>query len=95
MLIRLISLTILFTFVYSEKFRFDNYSLYKVLPKNVEHVQFLEGLKETFKEYDFWDEILVSQTVNILSIPEKKSDLENYLSGAGIDFEVTLENIQE
>ncbi|CAB3248808.1 unnamed protein product [Arctia plantaginis] len=95
MLIRLISLIFLFTLVFSEKNRFDNYTLYKVVPKNGKQVEYLADLKETFKEYDFWDEILLSQYVNILSKPDMKSDLENFLSGAGIDFEITLENIQE
>ncbi|XP_075982738.1 zinc carboxypeptidase-like [Anticarsia gemmatalis] len=96
MLVKSLSILFFIISVSSEKFRFDNYTLYKVIPKNVEEIQVLQNLQNSVPEFDFWDDVTpVSEYVNVLSKPELKGDLESFLSGAGIDFVVTLENIQD
>lgn len=80
----------------AEKFRFDNYTLYKILPKSVGQIKLLQSLQNTDLRYDFWSEPTPSKEyVNILSSPEYKGDLEGLLNGNGIKFEITMSNIQE
>lgn len=78
------------------KFRFDNYSLYKVLPKNVTQVKWIEELQNAEDMFDFWSEPQShAEYVSILSSPENKAYLESFLKTRGINFEITLPNIQE
>lgn len=89
-------LTLLFILVSSEKFRFDNYSLYKVLPKNLDQIKVLGDLQHASPEYDFWDDpVPTADYINIMSKPEMRNDLETFLNKTGIDFVVTLPNVQE
>ncbi|RVE53887.1 hypothetical protein evm_001549 [Chilo suppressalis] len=79
----------------SEKFRFDNYSLYKVLPKNAAQIKLLQDLHEDNK-FDFWsDPVPRAEKVSILTSPKYKAYLESYLNINDIKFEVSLPNIQE
>lgn len=80
----------------AEKFRFDNYTLYKIQPKSFDHINLLRNLQNTDLRYDFWNDPVPSKEfVNILSSPEYKGDLEGLLNGNGIKFEITMSNIQE
>lgn len=80
----------------AEKFRFDNYTLYKILPKSLDHINLLRNVQNTDLRYDFWNDPTPSKEfVNILSSPEYKGDLEGLLNGNGINFEITMSNIQE
>ncbi|XP_026742944.1 zinc carboxypeptidase-like [Trichoplusia ni] len=89
-------ITLFFISVSSEKFRFDNYSLYKVLPKNLDQIKVLGDLQHASPEYDFWDDpVPTADYINIMSKPEMRNDLETFLNKTGIDFVVTLPNVQE
>lgn len=77
------------------KFRFDNYTLYKILPKSVEQVKLLQDLQDDLR-YDFWNDPMPSaEFVNILSSPTNKRDLEYLLNGNEIKFNIAMDNIQE
>lgn len=89
-------LSFLILCVSSEAFRFDNYTLYKVLPKSLEEIKLLEDLQNSGTEYDFWnDPVPTADYINILSKPELRDDLENFMGAYGIDFLVTVPNIQK
>lgn len=89
-------LSILIICASSEPFRFDNYTLYKVLPNNLKEIKILEDLYNSNSEYDFWDDpVPTSKYINVVSKPELKTDLEQFLGMNGIDFVVTVPNIQE
>lgn len=82
--------------VVNAKFRFDNYTLYKIIPSSVEQIKVLQNLQEQNVRYDFWtDPVPTSQFVNILSSPEYKEDLENFLYKNRMSFEILMSNIQE
>lgn len=84
------------TLVSSAKFRFDNYSLYNVIPKNEKDLKFLQELSRNNIEYDFWNEPVPSaEYVNIMTSPLQKNALEAYLNLYGIDYKVAMKNIQE
>uniref|UniRef100_A0A2A4J0Y5 Peptidase M14 domain-containing protein n=1 Tax=Heliothis virescens TaxID=7102 RepID=A0A2A4J0Y5_HELVI len=89
-------ISILILSVASEPFRFDNYTLYKVLPKNLEEIKLLGDLQNSGADFDFWDDpVPTADYINVLSKPELKNDLEGFLEAQGIDFVITLPNIQE
>lgn len=78
------------------KLRFDNYSLYKVLPGNENHIKLLQSLQNSNKTYDFWtNPVQSSQFVNILSSPSSKNELESFLNFYGITFEISISDVQE
>lgn len=82
--------------VFGEKFRFDNYTLYKVLPKNLGQIKLLQDLQASDVRYDFWtDPVTSAEFVNVLSSPDHKNEFENILTTHNVDFEITLANIQE
>lgn len=84
------------TLALSEKFRFDNYSLYNVLPKNENEIKLLQELAFNDVKYDFWTEPGASaKFVNIMVSPPQKDTLEGFLNHNGIDYRVAIKNIQE
>lgn len=77
-------------------FRFDNYTLYKVLAKNVDQLKTLQALEASESRFDFWsDPVANAESVTILSSPKDKGVLENYLNKNAIDFGILFPNIQE
>ncbi|CAG9789470.1 unnamed protein product [Diatraea saccharalis] len=81
---------------FCEKFRFDNYSLYKILPTTDDHIKVLQDLQNEDPYLDFWkDPTPKVPFVMVLSSPDKKPKLENFLSQHGMDFEITIPNVQE
>lgn len=82
--------------VLSEKFRFDNYTLFKVLPENERQIDILQNLQDNDLRFDFWSSPgIKAEFVNIMSKPENKIDLDNFLKSNGINYEIVMSNIQE
>lgn len=79
-----------------EAFRYDNYTLYKILPENDEHVKVLQNVHSSDLRFDFWIEPAPSMDFGmILSSPQDKGDLENILKKHEIKYEIKMSNIQE
>ncbi|KAG6454739.1 hypothetical protein O3G_MSEX008842 [Manduca sexta] len=76
------------------KFRFDNYTLYKILPKNGQ-IKLLQNLYEHDSRFDFWTNPGRADFVSVMSSPENKAHLENLLHKNNVQFEITMGNIQE
>ncbi|XP_028167849.1 zinc carboxypeptidase-like [Ostrinia furnacalis] len=82
--------------VYCEKFRFDNYTLYKLYPKTEAQITLLQNLQDNEQQYDFWsDPVPKAEHVMVLSSPENKISLESIMNGNSVGFEIAHENIQE
>lgn len=91
-------LAIFVTFISCEKFRFDDYTLYKILPKNEQEIKLLQQLQNSDNayDYDFWtDAVPAAEFVNIMSTPHKKAALESFLNTHGVQYEISIPNIQE
>lgn len=96
MKIIILSLFLFVTIASSEKFRFDNYSLFKIKPQNDQHIKILQELQNSDASLDFWtDPVPSAEYVSVMAGPLKKTALENTLSFYGINFEITMNNIQE
>ena len=80
----------------SEKFRYENYALYKVLPENEQQIKFLQNVQDLDSRFDFWNELgpLVNYAL-IASSPQNKDDLESILEEKKIKYEIKMNNIQE
>lgn len=82
------------TLVSSEKFRFDNCTLYKVQPKYKNEIKLLQELAHNDKKYDFWTEPGASvEFVNIKAGLREKTTLAAFLNFYEID--VAMQNVQE
>lgn len=80
----------------AEKFRFDNYTLYNIYPKNVEQVKLLQDLQNSDVRYDFWsDPVPSAEFVTVMTAPEDKSNLESFLSDNNFEVKVSMKNVQE
>nr|XP_026494165.1 zinc carboxypeptidase-like [Vanessa tameamea] len=89
-------LILLVPFVSCEKFRFNNYTLYRISPENDQHYKLLQDIQNTDMRFDFWsDPTPLLDFVTILSSPDDKDDLEAILRGNKMKYEITMQNIQE
>lgn len=80
----------------SEKFRFDNYSLFKILPENDQQYKVLQDVRRDDSRFDFWtDPLPLREFVNVMTSPGDKADLEEILQKHGIKYEIVMKNIQE
>lgn len=96
MKIKILYFILFITTVTSEKFRFDNYSLFKVKPENEQHIKILQELQNSDESLDFWtDPVPTAEFVSVMASPFKKSAFENTLNFYGIKFEISMNNIQE
>lgn len=92
----LVLLAYLANSVSSVKFRFDNYTLYKIHLENAEQVQILRNLQDTDLRFDFWSEpVLSAEYVQVMTSPENKLDLQNILITNNINAEISMNNVQE
>lgn len=92
----LLGLILVWPNVFGEKFRFDNYTLYRIVPKNADQIKLLQVLQDTDIRYDFWsDPVPSAEFVNIISSPLNKGDLEIFLNNNNMDFDIAMSNIQE
>ncbi|RVE53889.1 hypothetical protein evm_001551 [Chilo suppressalis] len=94
LLIMLCSILMMFTI---KKVRYDNYSLYRILPVTEEHVKVLQDLQtKEDNNLDFWNSPTpLAEYVVVLSSPNEKPKLEELLKQHGIDFTITIPNVQE
>ncbi|XP_041969319.1 zinc carboxypeptidase-like [Aricia agestis] len=96
MLIKILLLPALFSLVASEKFRFDNYTLYRITPENVQQIKILQDIQNTESKYDFWtDPVPSADFVSVMSSPQDRNAFENILNENKIRFSISMENIQE
>ncbi|XP_074038606.1 zinc carboxypeptidase [Leptinotarsa decemlineata] len=79
------------------KVRYDNYTLYRLTPKNEREVNLLKNIEESNPSgYDFWTSARsVGTPVEILIPPQSGNALRRISSIFGIHTEVLIENIQE
>uniref|UniRef100_A0A2A4JQ49 Zinc carboxypeptidase A 1 n=1 Tax=Heliothis virescens TaxID=7102 RepID=A0A2A4JQ49_HELVI len=81
---------------FSDKIRYDNYTLYRVFPKNENQVKLLRDLQDSDPRFDFWSEpSALVNNVDILSSPELKSEFETLLKADNVEFVISNPNIQE
>ncbi|CAK1550141.1 unnamed protein product [Leptosia nina] len=79
----------------SAKFRYDGYTLYKILPENDKHINLLQELQNDTR-YDFWTEPAPgSEFVNVMSSPGHKNEFEDLLNRNGVKFTISMTNVQE
>lgn len=95
MLLKLVLFSI-FALISAQKLRYDDHALYKIIPQNEDHIQFLKDLERNDKYLDFWNSpARVGEYVSVVAPPNKKADLEHTLKKRSIQNEVMLDNIQE
>lgn len=80
----------------SDKVTYDGFSLFKIVPSDMKHVNVLRDLYSSNKGYSFWNGPgNVGDYVHIMTSPELKKPLEEILSEHEIPGEVVLDNVQE
>lgn len=95
MLIKLVAyLVTLGVVINCEKFKFDNYALYKVKPDSVSELKVLKNLLDT-DELDFWsDPVLVNDEISVVTSPNYRKQFDEILRANDIEANIILEDIQ-
>lgn len=79
----------------SEKFRFDNYTVYKIYPDNAAQVKLLEELQDDVR-FDFWtDPVPSAEFVQVMTSPADKADLLSFIDTNEMRSEITMNNVQK
>lgn len=79
----------------SQKVRFDNNSVYRVIPKNQEQLQSLRSLEDV-SGYNFWTDVgTIDTPVDVMVPPDLKAGFKNVLDSDGIPSETLIEDVQE
>lgn len=95
-MLKLYIFTLAISLASSEKFRFDNYTLYKINPTSPYEIKLLEDLRNSDVKYDFWNEISsVVGYVNVMTSPDTNSTLEAFLKMHGLKYQISMKNVQE
>lgn len=82
--------------VSSDKARFDNCTLYRISPKGSYEIKLLQDLKNSDIKYDFWNEVSpMIDFVNIMTNTDTNSSLEGFLKTHGINYQISIQNVQE
>lgn len=82
----------------AEKVRFDNYTVYRLIPPHNEAVQFFKDLEESahVHGYNFWSSpTSAGNAVDLMVPPHLKQYIENVTNNFGIDSKVLIHNVQD
>lgn len=81
----------------ASKVRYDNFTLYRLIPKSLSEVNILTDLETShLGGYDFWTHPKdVGVSVDVLVSPDKKSSIKDMMNSNNIQYEVVIENVQE
>ncbi|XP_055376086.1 zinc carboxypeptidase-like [Condylostylus longicornis] len=87
-------LTVFFiTVTATEKIRYDNYRLFKVISKNERSLEFLKKFEDKF---DFWKEpISIDDFSTVLISPEQLEEFKDLMKTNEIDIEETVSDVQK
>ncbi|XP_046995628.1 zinc carboxypeptidase-like isoform X1 [Schistocerca americana] len=78
-----------------EKLRYDDYRVYRVLPANVDQLQFLNGLARYHSDIRFWKEArAVNMPADIMVSPKMQPTFLEWLQAHSITASVFIENVQ-
>ncbi|XP_047994290.1 zinc carboxypeptidase-like [Leguminivora glycinivorella] len=78
-----------------EKFRFDNYTVFKIFPESETQMKLLEDLQNDVR-LDFWtDPVPSAEFVLVMSSPGDKNELVSFLETNKMKSEITMSNVQE
>ncbi|XP_060805042.1 zinc carboxypeptidase [Amyelois transitella] len=95
MLQKIVFLSVL-AIVLAQKVRYDDYTLYKVIPRDENGLLYLKKLYKTPGGLTFWSvPNLIGNDVSVLASPDAKKDFENSLEERNVQIEVLSRNIQE
>lgn len=79
----------------TSKIRFDDYQVYRVIPKTIEQINVLRELEANPHGYDFWTDVSkIDQPVDIMVPPHLKYSFLDFLALQNLDVHVWIDNVQ-
>ncbi|GBP92800.1 Zinc carboxypeptidase A 1 [Eumeta japonica] len=95
MFARLLFLSLSIATVAAELYRYDNYTLYRIVPRDENELTVLRDIHRSSHAYEFWKEpSRVDEFTSLVSPSELRSDLEDVFMRNDIDYEISIANIQ-
>lgn len=77
------------------KFSYENYKVYKVVPRSKEQLEYLKDLQKN-ELYDFWSPVFeVGSDVRIMVSPVQDVQFREISKSAGFNATVAISNVQE
>ncbi|XP_049860164.1 zinc carboxypeptidase-like [Schistocerca gregaria] len=78
-----------------EKVRYDDHRVYRVLPANVDQLQFLNGLTKYHRDIYFWKEpSVVNKPADVMVSPKMQASFMEGLEANGIESSVYIDDVQ-
>lgn len=79
-----------------EKVRYDDYTVYRVLPADESQLAFLRGLRKYHGDIRFWkDARAVNAAADVMVSPKMKSRFTDWLEENSVEASVLIDNVQE
>ncbi|XP_066995323.2 zinc carboxypeptidase [Anabrus simplex] len=95
MLYRLLLVVLLGAAVYSEKVRYDNYQVFRVVPNTEEQVRFLYKLQNSASGFNFWNNVRhVNNPIDIMVPPHKLPEFEEIMESLQVNYNLIIRNVQ-
>ncbi|XP_023950749.2 zinc carboxypeptidase-like [Bicyclus anynana] len=94
MILKIIILALIFSTSCEAYKSYENYRVYKIIPKTKEHVDILTDLRKG--EYYFWSDVIkIASDVRIMVPPDKVAVFVKYTTSVGLEPVLTISNVQE
>lgn len=79
-----------------EKLRFDNYTVYRIIPENKNGLKILQEWQKSQPELDFWLPVrAVGVPVDIMVSPKHKNNLEYSIGTEKLSSKILIHNVQD
>lgn len=86
----------LVSFVWGDPMRFDNYTVYRIVPKNDQALAILRDLEDNPKGFDFWSgPSLVGRAADIMVPPQLQQQYQDIINFNTFESELFVHNVQE
>ncbi|KAL7306787.1 hypothetical protein TKK_0001149 [Trichogramma kaykai] len=82
-------------FATAEKVSFQNYKVFRVVPKSTDELELLKHLENYNGQYSYWSSPnKVGHAVDIMVSPQSQSDFVNLMSSSNVHYHTYIENVQ-
>jgi len=73
---------------------FRGFQVYRTQPQTKEQADYLQGIRETSQHYDFWTEVMLGRSVDIMVPPGFQQQLETHLGLMDIKYQIMIEDVE-
>lgn len=81
---------------WGDPMRFDNYTVYRIVPKNDQALAILRDLEDNPKGFEFWSgPSLVGRSADIMVPPQLQQNYQDIINSDVFESQLFVQNVQE